>query len=77
MPYAGADVLAQRRKDAKRYRVSKGFLCAFALCVRNIFLPTPSRDALMHLCKTARHRHCCRRVPYNCARELANFQRRS
>ena len=30
VPYTGADVLAQRRKDAKRCRVSTGFLCAFA-----------------------------------------------
>src|SRR6185437_1720645 len=32
------NVLAQRRKGAKRYRVSKGFLCAFAPLREKYFL---------------------------------------
>jgi hypothetical protein len=41
--------LTQRRKGAKRWRVSKGFPCAFAplrLCVRNLFVTPISLSAL-------------------------------
>src|SRR5215203_4217719 len=46
-PFYEKNFLAQRRKGAKRYRVSRAFLCAFASLREKYFLPT--EVSKMHL----------------------------